>query len=44
MAYSIEQWQKAQTLFEAGLSLSKIAEKTGIDKSSISKKAKIQLC
>lgn len=42
MAYSKEQWDKARTLFEAGLSLSQISEKTTIDKSSISKKAKIQ--
>jgi len=43
MAYSDDMWQKAKTLFEAGLSLSQISQKTGIDKSSISKKAKIQL-
>jgi len=43
MAYSQEQWNRARTLFEAGLSLSQIADRTSIDKSSISKKAKIQL-
>lgn len=40
MAISQTQWDKAKTLFEAGLSLSQIADKTGIDKSTISKKAK----
>ena len=43
MAISQEKWDKARTLFESGkLSLSEISKQTGIDKSSISKKAKIQ--
>lgn len=43
MAYSQEQWAKAKDLFESGqFSLSEISSKVGIDKSSISKKAKIQ--
>ena len=43
MAISQEKWDKAKILFESGkLSLSEISSKTGIEKSSISKKAKIQ--
>lgn len=42
MAISKEIWGKAQALFELGNSLSMIADVTGIDKSSISKKAKSQ--
>lgn len=43
MAISQEKWEKAKTLFESGkLSLSEISKQTGIDKSSISKKAKNQ--
>jgi transposase-like protein len=43
VAYSAEQWQRAKDLFESGqYSLSEISSKVGIDKSSISKKAKIQ--
>lgn len=43
MAISQDKWDKARTLFESGkLSLSEISKHTGIDKSSISKKAKIQ--
>lgn len=43
MAYSKDQWQKAKDFFESGqFSLSQISDKTGIDKSSISKKSKIQ--
>lgn len=43
MAIAKEIWDKARILFESGqLSLSQISEKTGINKSSISKKAKIQ--
>lgn len=43
MAISQDKWDKARTLFETGkLSLSEISKQTGIDKSSISKKAKIQ--
>jgi transcriptional regulator with XRE-family HTH domain len=43
MAISKDIWEKARTLYESGkLSLSEISTKTGIDKSSISKKAKIQ--
>lgn len=43
MAISQDKWNKAKTLFESGkLSLSEISKQTGIDKSSISKKSKIQ--
>lgn len=43
MAISKELWDKARTLYESNqFSLSQISERTGIDKSSISKKAKIQ--
>ena len=43
MAISQDKWDKARTLFESGkLSLSEISKQTGIDKSSISKKAKNQ--
>ena len=40
MAISKEVWDKAQALYELGDSLSRIADKTGIEKSSISKRAK----
>ena len=43
MAYSVDQWEKAKAYFESGeLSLGEIAKKTGIDKSQISRKSKIQ--
>ena len=42
MAYSSELWEKAKGYYEAGLTLSKIQIKTGIDKSVICKKAKRQ--
>jgi transcriptional regulator with XRE-family HTH domain len=43
MAISKELWEKARTLYETNqYSLAQISEKTGIDKSTISKKAKIQ--
>lgn len=42
MAYSQEKWDKAKGFFEAGLTLSQIKEKTGIDRSAISRKAKKQ--
>lgn len=42
MAYSSDQWEKAKAYYEAGKSLAEIKERTGIDRSSISKKAKIQ--
>ena len=43
MAISQDKWDKARTLFESGkLSLSEISKETGIDKSTISKKAKNQ--
>lgn len=42
MAYSLELWEKAKGYYEAGLSLSKINDKTGIDRSAISRKAKKQ--
>jgi hypothetical protein len=40
MAIAKHKWQEAQTLFELGNSLSYISNKTDIDRSSISKKAK----
>ena len=40
MAYSQEQWDKAKAYYEAGLSLSKIKEKTGIARNTISQRAK----
>ena len=40
MAYSDTQWDKAKTLYEAGLSLSKIKDKTGIARNTISQRAK----
>lgn len=42
MAHSKELWEKAKGYYEAGLSLAMIKDKTGIDRSAISKKAKIQ--
>lgn len=43
MAYSEEQWDRAKAYFESGqYSLSQISDKTGIDKSQISRKSKIQ--
>lgn len=42
MAYSEEKWNKAKGYYEAGLSLSQINDKTGIDRSAISRKAKKQ--
>lgn len=42
MAYSPELWLKARGYYEAGLSLAEIKEKTGIDRSVISKRAKMQ--
>jgi len=42
LAIAKELWDKARALFELGNSLSLISESTGIDKSSISKKAKSQ--
>jgi membrane-bound ClpP family serine protease len=43
MSYSLEQWEKTKALFESGqYSLSQISEKTGIDKSQISRKSKMQ--
>jgi len=40
VAYSDEQWQRARGYYEAGLSLSKIKDKTGIARNTISKRAK----
>jgi predicted DNA-binding protein YlxM (UPF0122 family) len=40
MAISKQQWQQAQAMFEAGASLSEIAGKVDIERSTISKKAK----
>ena len=42
MAISKERWAKAKLLFEHGKPLSEIAEETGIDKSTVSKKAKAE--
>lgn len=42
MAISKEKWLEVQGFYEAGLSLAKITEKTGVDRSTISKKAKNQ--
>lgn len=42
MAHSKELWEKAKGYYEAGISLQKIKDKTGIDRSAISKKAKNQ--
>lgn len=42
MAHSKELWDKAKGYYEAGLSLSKIKDKTGIDRTAISKRAKNQ--
>ena len=43
MAYSEDQWDKARAYYEAGThSLADISNEVGIEKSSISKKAKIQ--
>jgi len=40
MAYTKEQWEKAKAYYEAGLSLSKIKDKTGIARNTISQRAK----
>ena len=40
MAYSKDQWIKAKTLYEAGLSLSQIKERTGIARNTVSQRAK----
>jgi len=40
MAFSNEQWGRAKGYYEAGLSLSKIKEKTGIARNTISQRAK----
>lgn len=42
MAYSYEQWERAKAYYTAGLSLREIEAKTGINNSSIQKKAKSQ--
>lgn len=43
MAYTIEAWERTRALFESGqFSLSEISDKTGINKSQISRKAKMQ--
>lgn len=42
MAYSIQQWERARAYYTAGLSLREIEAKTGINNSSIQKKAKNQ--
>jgi len=40
MAYSKDQWIKAKTLYEAGLSLSQIKDRTGIARNTVSQRAK----
>lgn len=40
MAFSDDQWGRARGYYEAGLSLSKIKEKTGIARNTISQRAK----
>lgn len=40
MAYNQDQWDKAKAYYEAGLSLAKIKEKTGIARNTISQRAK----
>jgi predicted DNA-binding protein YlxM (UPF0122 family) len=40
VAYSDNQWDKAKAYYEAGLSLSKIKDKTGIARNTISQRAK----
>lgn len=40
MAYSDTQWEKAMGYYEAGLSLAKIKDKTGIARNTISQRAK----
>jgi transcriptional regulator with XRE-family HTH domain len=42
VAINIDTWQQAKAMFEGGSSLSEIADKTGIDRSTVSKKAKCQ--
>lgn len=42
MAYSAERWERAKAYYTAGLSLREIEAKTGINNSSIQKKAKAQ--
>ena len=42
MAHSKELWDKAQGYYESGLSLAMIKERTGIDRSAVSRKAKAQ--
>lgn len=42
MAINTHTWQQGKAMFEGGSSLSEIADKTGIDRSTISKKAKFQ--
>jgi hypothetical protein len=39
---NIDTWQQARAMFEGGSSLSQIADKTGINRSTVSKKAKYQ--
>ena len=43
MTINADTWQQAKAMFEGGSSLSKIADKTGIDRSTVSKKAKCQV-
>jgi len=43
MAYSEEQWLKAKDYYEAGYTLSKIKDKTGIARNTISQRAKREL-
>jgi uncharacterized protein YerC len=42
VAINTDTWQQAKAMFEGGSNLSEIADKTGIYRSTISKKAKCQ--
>jgi DNA invertase Pin-like site-specific DNA recombinase len=42
VAINSHTWQQAKAMFEGGSSLSEIADKTGINRSTVSKKAKCQ--
>jgi hypothetical protein len=43
MAHTPEQWQRARTYYEAGLTLREIEKRTGINYAVISKKAKAEI-
>ena len=42
MSISKDKWERVKNYYEAGLTLSQIKERTGVDRSTISKKAKNQ--